>query len=144
MVTQILDDLNQRNSILIKGGGVTNSFGRDVAWADISSESSSISPIDNFISLEIFTPVQRVTYPDTEEKYLIHPDIEGKDWHPLKLADKVMISIDGQKILSLSDLVNIKDAKENDEFFPLFINEAAYVESKVAFAIYSKKNKVIP
>ena len=143
MVTAVLDDINERNTILLQGGGVTNSFGRDIAWADTSSE-SSISPTDNFKTLEIFTPVQRVTYPETEEKYLIHPDIEGKDWNPLKLDDKVLISIDGQKILTLRDLVNIKDAKDDDIYYPLFINEAAYVESNVAFAIYNKKDKVFP
>lgn len=144
MVYQIINDLEERNLELIAQGNISNSFGRDIVWVDPNSnEKSTISPTDNFESIEIYLPVQRITYPIDDLKYTIHPQLQGKDWEPLKLKDVVLISIDGEKEVILRDLMTIKDAKEDDSYYPLFINEAAYLESNVAFAVYTKKDKII-
>lgn len=144
IVLQIIDEIDRRNTELMNSGKLTTSFGREVVYADhASNQPSTIAPIDNFKSIDIFTSVQRVTYPESDIKYIIHPDIEGKDWLPINLSNKVLISINGEE-LCLRDVVNIKDFKEDENYYPLFINEAAYVESNVAFAIYAKKEKYIP
>ncbi|XP_063145083.1 N-acyl-aromatic-L-amino acid amidohydrolase (carboxylate-forming) [Candoia aspera] len=62
-------------------------------------------------------------YPNGEISAVIHPNLQDKDFQPLKPGDPVFQTFDGEDILHDSD----------DTFFPVFINEAAYYEKKTAF-----------
>ncbi|KAM3855952.1 N-acyl-aromatic-L-amino acid amidohydrolase (carboxylate-forming) [Vipera latastei] len=62
-------------------------------------------------------------YPNGEISAVIHPNLQDKDFQPLKPGDPVFQNFDGEDILHNGD----------DTFFPVFINEAAYYEKKIAF-----------
>ena len=141
MVIKILDEIEERNIELEKINNKKNDYGRDIVYRTSSSESSIIAPIENFQSIVYYTFLERVYYPH-EGKYFVHPNIEGKDWLPINLDTIVLISIDGKKELTLNDIITSKDVKK--DVYPLFINEAAYQESNVIFAIYTKKERYIP
>ena len=75
---------------------------------------------------------ETVDYPDTVKnaglrKWMIHPDLQDKDFQPLQSGDPVFLSLDGK-------VVNW----EGETTYPHFINEAAYYPSNVAFATASK------
>ncbi|XP_070584153.1 N-acyl-aromatic-L-amino acid amidohydrolase (carboxylate-forming) isoform X2 [Erythrolamprus reginae] len=76
--------------------------------------------------IEAYTPVERKDfprYPNGEISAVIHPNLQDKDFQPLKPGDPVFQTFDGEDILHDGD----------DTFFPVFINEAAYYEKKTAF-----------
>ncbi|KAL7991919.1 hypothetical protein Chor_016175, partial [Crotalus horridus] len=76
--------------------------------------------------IEAYRPVEQKDfprYPNGEISAVIHPDLQDKDFQPLKPGDPVFQNFDGEDILHDGD----------DTFFPVFINEAAYYEKKIAF-----------
>uniref|UniRef100_A0ACB8G3A8 Uncharacterized protein n=2 Tax=Sphaerodactylus townsendi TaxID=933632 RepID=A0ACB8G3A8_9SAUR len=62
-------------------------------------------------------------YPDGEISAVIHPNLQDKDFLPLKPGDPIFQTVNGEDILYQGD----------DTTYPAFINEAAYYEKKVAF-----------
>ncbi|XP_070813285.1 N-acyl-aromatic-L-amino acid amidohydrolase (carboxylate-forming) [Pituophis catenifer annectens] len=76
--------------------------------------------------IEAYIPVERKDfprYPNGEISAVIHPNLQDKDFQPLKPGDPVFQTFDREDILHDGD----------DTFFPVFINEAAYYEKKTAF-----------
>ncbi|XP_034289754.1 N-acyl-aromatic-L-amino acid amidohydrolase (carboxylate-forming) [Pantherophis guttatus] len=76
--------------------------------------------------IEAYIPVEQKDfprYPNGEISAVIHPNLQDKDFQPLKPGDPVFQTFDGEDILHDGD----------DTFFPVFINEAAYYEKKTAF-----------
>ncbi|XP_029141267.1 N-acyl-aromatic-L-amino acid amidohydrolase (carboxylate-forming) [Protobothrops mucrosquamatus] len=76
--------------------------------------------------IEAYRPVEQKDfprYPNGEISAVIHPNLQDKDFQPLKPGDPVFQNLDGEDILHDGD----------DTFFPVFINEAAYYEKKIAF-----------
>ncbi len=63
---------------------------------------------------------------------LIHPNLQGKDWHPIKNDHPLFMNLQGQVIRS-------SDFSLHDEVVPVFINEAAYAEKNIAMGITSKE-----
>lgn len=83
----------------------------------------------DYADFEVFSEIDKICYPE-KEGYYIHPDLEGKDFQALKTGDPIFI-----------------DAKKNtikfeyaghDLVYPMFINEAAYLEKNIAFEICEK------
>nr|XP_056706926.1 N-acyl-aromatic-L-amino acid amidohydrolase (carboxylate-forming) [Euleptes europaea] len=81
--------------------------------------------------------VQRIDYPrypDGEISAVVHPDLQDKDFLPLKPGDPIFQTVNGEDILY----------EGADTTYPAFINEAAYYEKKVAFVQTEKRMFSLP
>ena len=58
----------------------------------------------------------------------VHPHRQFKDWHPLKINDELFYKLNGE-IIKFEDMEN---------YIPVFINEAAYMEKNIAMS-YTKR-----
>ncbi len=63
---------------------------------------------------------------------LIHPSLQGKDWYPIKNDYPLFRKLNGENITFSNDSME-------SEVYPVFINEAAYVEKNIAMAITAKQ-----
>ena len=84
--------------------------------------------------IEVFRFTGVVNYPVDGEgdiSAMISPDMNGKNWRPLHPGDPLFLSFSGQTIPFLGEHV----------VWPVFISEAAYFSSKIAFAV-TKKEKI--
>ena len=84
--------------------------------------------------IEVFRFKGVVNYPVDGEgdiSAMISPDMDGKNWKPLHPGDPLFLSFSGQTIPFQGEHV----------VWPVFISEAAYFSSKIAFAV-TKKEKV--
>lgn len=82
---------------------------------------------------EVFECQKLVKYPCDENgniSAMIHPELDGQDWKPLKKGDPMFVTFDGKTITY----------EEEHVIWPTFINEAAYLEKEVAF-VSTKKVK---
>jgi aspartoacylase len=82
--------------------------------------------------LEIFEEVQDVSYPKSEDGTInayIHSDLQSKDFIPMKGKMKAFKAFSGADI-------SIDCA---EELYPIFINEAAYYPTQLAFTLCRKK-----
>lgn len=75
---------------------------------------------------EVFSEIDKIPYPKKEGFY-IHPDIEGGDFKALKTGDPIFINTNRETLKF--------DYPGYDKVYPMFINEAAYLEKNVAFEI---------
>ncbi|XP_078665708.1 aspartoacylase-like [Branchiostoma floridae x Branchiostoma belcheri] len=77
-------------------------------------------------TLEVYRILHVVDYPrnkDNELTAMIHPELQDKDWHPLKPGDPMFLSMDGKTI----------KYEGESTIYPAFVNEAAYYEKGIAF-----------
>mgnify|MGYP006313262567 FL=1 len=77
--------------------------------------------------VEVFTQWKDLDYPRDASGNIcamIHPDRQGADFKELKEGDKIFKTFDGQDILYHGETV-----------FPVFVNEAAYYEKKIAMSL---------
>ena len=74
---------------------------------------------------------------------VIHPSIEGPNWKIVSEGDPIFISVDGN--LKVTPFVHPKPDQENGsvDLYTMFVNEAAYQEKNVAFALYEKLKKPV-
>ncbi len=70
--------------------------------------------------------VDYLYYPKEGGPYYIHPEREGKDFVAVKHGDPLFIDLNGKTLVY-----------EGEEFYPFFINEAAYRLSRIA--MYTSK-----
>jgi aspartoacylase len=83
--------------------------------------------VDELRSLEVFSHLETWDYPRDANDDLggfIHPDLQDNDFEPLRPGDPIFMRRDGT-------VVNYDGA---DEVFPVFVNEAAYYEKRIAFS----------
>ncbi len=59
----------------------------------------------------------------------IHPFIDGRDWSNLQEGDPIFIGLDGEMVAFA----------EKDYLVPVFINESAYVEKKIAMSLTKRE-----
>ena len=57
---------------------------------------------------------------------LLHPQLQGQDWRPLHCDDPLFERPNGQAIAMEAS---------GEQLFPVFINEAAYAEKRIAFSL---------
>lgn len=88
-----------------------------------------------FDQLEYFEEIKDIFYPNEngEITAMIHPELQSKDFHPLKRGASLLLSFDNHTI----------KYEEEEELYPIFINEAAYYPSKLAFTLCKKQFKSI-
>ncbi|XP_020661716.3 N-acyl-aromatic-L-amino acid amidohydrolase (carboxylate-forming) [Pogona vitticeps] len=73
-------------------------------------------------------------YPSGEISAVIHPDLQDKDFQPLKPGDPIFQTFSEEDILYEGE----------DTTYPVFINEAAYYEKKTAFLKTEKCTVSLP
>jgi aspartoacylase len=100
----------------------------------------TLSQINHFrptlTEVEVFEEVQDVYYPQDHEGNItayIHSEISGRDYAPLGKKFKAFMGFNGQEI----------DGNSDEIAYPIFINEAAYYPSKLAFTLCRKTIKKI-
>ena len=71
--------------------------------------------------------------PDGTAAALLHPAIQGADWRSLGLGDAVMLTASGRAI-PLAEVLP-PGLQEHSRYWPVFVNEAAYDEKGIAFAL---------
>ena len=99
-------------------------------------------------------PTEKTTAKETHNQpFILHPAMEGRDWDTESVLEGVptFISTDGSQIIvpfkrpviPWKDFGPATGPNNTDActLYPLFINEAAYQESNVAFALYKKVSK---
>ena len=79
---------------------------------------------------------------------LIHPQMQGRDFIPLAIGDPVFVDIDGQTTIPFSPSHPFWATQEDfpgfdEPLYPFFINEAAYYEKNIAFALAWKKKRPV-
>jgi aspartoacylase len=77
-------------------------------------------------SIEFYEEKADFFYP---EKYMIHPEFQNSDYIYLKSQTPIFIDTKGKEIFS----------NEEHEGYAIFINEAAYYPSNLAFSVCNKK-----
>ena len=83
-------------------------------------------------TLTIFQGIETVDFPRDSEGELratIHPNLQGKDYEPLRSGDAMFLTFEGETIAY----------SESPTLYPVFINEAAYYEKGIAMCLTRKE-----
>jgi succinylglutamate desuccinylase len=83
-------------------------------------------------SITVYQAIESIDYPRNssgELQAMIHPQIQFKDYAPLQKGDPMFLSFTGETIFY----------REEKVVYPVFINEAAYYEKKIAMTLTSKQ-----
>lgn len=83
-------------------------------------------------SIEIYEHVKVVEFPlDSDGKIdaVIHKELQDRDYKPLEKGAPIFEKLDGKVVFY----------HEDKSFYPVFINEAAYYNNKVAFSLTKRK-----
>lgn len=87
--------------------------------------------------VEVHTTVNSVDFPrDPTTKEItaaIHPQLQDNDFKLLKSGDPMFLSFSGETV-----------KHEGEDLYPLFVNECAYYEKKIAFHLAKKRTLTIP
>jgi len=75
---------------------------------------------------------------DGEPIAMLHPSLQGRDWHPLGAAAAIFSLADGG-VLRLGDLLAERGDGPTLNQWPVFINEAAYGEKGIAFSLTQRQ-----
>ncbi|MBT4790441.1 MAG: aspartoacylase, partial [Halobacteriovoraceae bacterium] len=81
----------------------------------------------DFAKYEAYKEIKVLKYP---EGYFIHPDIDGNDFCELKVGDPLYINAKNE-VITFSH-------NKYDVVYPIFINEAAYLEKNISMEICTK------
>jgi succinylglutamate desuccinylase len=98
---------------------------------EILSSLTQLKSMDDF-ELEVFQEVQDVYYPLNEAKQLtayVHPSLQGRDFQAVQGSFLSFKCFSGENLFF--------ECKE--KLYPIFINEAAYYPSHLAFTLCQKK-----
>jgi succinylglutamate desuccinylase len=125
-----------RFGLMIEVGPVPNNVIRPGPLKDsLNLLISILSKIHNFRAgiskVEVYEEACDVYYPKNHKNELtacIHEDIEGNDFIKLPKTFKAFQSFNGEEI----------QYEANEEMYPIFINEAAYYPSRLAFTLCRK------
>ncbi len=82
-------------------------------------------------TIEIFRHREHVEFPRDAEgqiNSIIHQNIQDKDYEPLKKGDPIFLTLEGNEIVYEKD----------ETLYPVFINEAAYYNTNIAFSLTEK------
>ncbi|MBM5802092.1 MAG: aspartoacylase [Cyanobacteria bacterium K_DeepCast_35m_m2_023] len=73
---------------------------------------------------------------------LLHPQLQGADWQPLRPGDPVLCAADGA-VIALRQLLP-QGLRGCTQLWPVFINEAAYREKGIAFSLTTRECWPLP
>jgi hypothetical protein len=84
-------------------------------------------------AIEVYEHVKAVEFPlDSDGKIdaVIHKELQDMDYKPLEKGTPIFEKLDGGLVVN----------HEDELFYPVFINEAAYYDKKIAFSLTRKKS----
>ncbi|XP_075051229.1 N-acyl-aromatic-L-amino acid amidohydrolase (carboxylate-forming)-like [Mixophyes fleayi] len=87
--------------------------------------------------MDVYRVLSRVLYPQDSTgdiRAVIHPDLQNKDYVPLKPGDPIFKTFSGEDMFYEGETI----------VYPTFIDEAAYYEKKVAFILTEKIHCNVP
>ncbi|KAM9324947.1 N-acyl-aromatic-L-amino acid amidohydrolase (carboxylate-forming) [Gastrophryne carolinensis] len=87
--------------------------------------------------VDVYQHIGQVDFPrnaDGEISAIIHPSLQDKDFLLLQPGDPIFLTLDGQTIPYSGE----------KPLYPVFINEAAYYEKKIAFILTEKIRMSVP
>jgi len=102
----------------------------DVAFEFITLANSGNIPERNG-AIEVFKHKKSVEFPRDQDGHInaiIHSNIQDKDYQPINKGDPLFVTLDG----------GIITYEEDETLYPVFINEAAYYVSDMAFDLTEK------
>lgn len=92
------------------------------------------------IKVDVYTQLRDLGYPKDWPcgpiTAMIHPDLNGRDYSPLRKGDKVFRTFDGKDVLYEGE------ADGRDMVYPIFINEPAYYEKDIAMSLTVKTEEM--
>jgi len=115
-----------RDDVLLSAFEVVN-----LCFEFIDNSNNGIAEYED--NIELFEYVKTVKFPTNESgdiSAIIHKDIQDKDFTLLQNGQNIFKKFNGEIIKN----------KEKSELYPVFINEAAYYDQKIAFTLTKKKN----
>ena len=77
----------------------------------------------DYSKFDVYYEAEVINYP-TKDRFYIHPNLDGNDFCELKDGDPLFINANNETILYKND--------NYDVVYPIFVNEAAYLEKNVA------------
>lgn len=83
-------------------------------------------------TLEIYEEIEDVYYPQSDSSEIngyIHPELQGRDFLPLKGKYNAFKGFDGSNT----------QLETKEELYPIFVNEAAYYGTQLAFTLCRKR-----
>ncbi|GAB4523525.1 MAG: aspartoacylase [Pleurocapsa sp.] len=83
-------------------------------------------------TLTLYSDLQTVDFPRDERgeiTAMVHPDLQGKDYAPLHSGKPLFLKFDGSQVNYLG----------SDTVYPIFINESAYWEKRIAMYLTRKQ-----
>lgn len=142
--------------------GVLLSQGREIVLASNSATTALIKKTPPFKEIDCYVEVSKVLYPGEESDVspkigsyptssVVHPALEGKDWTEIEDGNAAFMSTDGSKtsipfkrpVIPPGHFQPPGPPETPPTLYPVFINEAAYQKSGVAFAVYKKISKTV-
>jgi len=92
----------------------------------------AVMPVYRSIGVAVDFPRDK----DGEIVGMVHPDFQGKDFEELREGHDILVGFDGS--VQKFKREDHKVPEKHEAVFPVFINEAAYYEKKVAFMLFDK------
>ena len=86
--------------------------------------------------VEVFRLKKSVKFPLDDEGNIdavVHEKLQNKDYQPLRKGDPLFITLSGKTVTFEEN-----SSEANDEFYPIFVNEAAYYPQHIAFSLTEK------
>ena len=125
-----------------------------VVGESASSSSPSFPSEKTILEAAAQSPLLRGLDRVGPQLYVVHPSLEFNDWTPLKEGDPVFVSTDGLKTVvpfssalletpPSSSTARPPSSESSDEYYPVFVNEAAYQGNGVAFCVFKKQSVVV-
>ena len=144
---------SQAHSLAGRSGGSPNKIcqrGIKSLCAEHTRTQEELESRWNTDSMPVFRRATTIAYPPATAAgpFLIHPHMQGHDFRPLSIGDPVFVDIEGKNIIPYDPSHAFWTTQENfpgfdEPLYPFFINEAAYYESNIAFALAKKKERPV-
>ncbi len=86
-------------------------------------------------SLTLYQVIERIDYPRDGEEIIamIHPNLQFKDYQPLNPGEPLFLTFEGETLTYQGEMT----------VYPVFINEAAYYEKRVAMCFAEKREIIV-
>lgn len=100
---------------------------------------AAASPRFDRTELPVFRTLRRVDYPRDEcgeLQALVHPKLQSRDFEPLVAGTPIFLDVDGTSVAA-----RYEPEPDDGEVVPFFINEAAYYEKGIAFALAKRATR---
>lgn len=127
-----------KHSLMIEVGAVANSLVDPIVLEGtlslLEEILSGLSDVPTKIEgeLELYEEILNIDYPTDDQNEIegyIHPDFQGRDFHPVRGEYVPFRTFKGADVRMSCE----------EEFYPIFINEAAYYPQKMAYTLCRKR-----